>query len=109
MRHGQSSEYALTHLALFDTGGLLPEHLPEERARFCNMAQRFAMEQGLETVSVQTNLEEALSNAEPHVEVYSFRTPARALSLQGLFSTFLLSSESETEITELALWLFNTA
>lgn len=92
MCHGPDSEYPVTHLALFDTGGLLPEHSPEERARFYSMAKRFSEEHGLKTISVRTNLEETLSNAEPRAEVYSFRNLARALSVQGLFSVYLLSS-----------------
>lgn len=92
MRHGPDSEYPLTHLALFDTGGLLPEHGREKRAKFYSLSKRFAEEQGLKTVSVCTNLEETLSNAELRGEVYSFRNLARALSIQGLFSVYLLSS-----------------
>lgn len=92
MQHGADSEYPLTHLALFDTGGLLPEHGREKHAKFYSVAKRFAEEQGLKTISVRTNLEETLSNAEPRAEVHSFRNLARALSVQGLFSIYLLSS-----------------
>lgn len=92
MNHGPDSDLPLTHLAMFDTGGLLPEHGPEKRARFYNQAKRFAEERGLKTVSVCTNLEETLSNAEVRAKVYSFRDLARTLSLQGLFSVYLRSS-----------------
>lgn len=92
MCHSQSSEHPLTHLALFDTGGLLPEHSREEHEKFYNMARRFAVEQGSETTSVETKLEETSSNAELRVEVYSICSLARALALQGLFLIYLLSS-----------------
>ena len=92
MCHGQDSEYPLTHIAMFDIGGLLPEHGQEKHAKFYRQAKRFAEEQGLKTISVRTNLEETLSNAETRAEVSSFRNLARALSVQGLFSIYLLSS-----------------
>ena len=95
MQHGPDSDYPLTHLALFDIGGLLPEHGPEKYARFYMQAKRFAEERGLEMVSVRTNLEETLSNVETCLEVCTFRNLACALSVQGLFSTYLLSTERD--------------
>lgn len=96
MRHGPDSEYPLTHLALFDTGALLPEHSQEQRAKACNMAKMYAKEQNLKTILVCTNLEETLSGSERRPEVHSFRNLARALSVQGLFSVYLLSSGYDT-------------
>lgn len=92
MCHGPGSDYPLTHLAMFDTGGLSRMYSQKEHAKFYSMGKRFAEEQGLKTISVRTNLGDTLSNAEDGNEIGSFRKLARALSLQGLFSTYLLSS-----------------
>ena len=95
MCHGPGSDYPLTHLMVFDICGLLSEHGSENHAEFYCQAKRFAAEQGLKTVFLRTNLEETLSNAETRLEVCTFRNLARVLSVQGLFSTYLLSTEHD--------------
>lgn len=90
LTHGPDSEYPLTHLAVFNAGVFEGEAYREGFKRACRAAARFAKEQGLETVFVDTNFHEALP--ERFLDVYSFRNLACALALQGLFSVYLLSS-----------------
>ena len=95
MCHGPDSGLPLTHLMMFDIGGLLPEHGSAKHIEFYRQAKRFAAEQGLETIFLRTNLEETLSNAETRLEVCTFRNLARVLAAQGLFSAYLLSTEHD--------------
>lgn len=90
MTHGRECEYPLTHIAVFNSGVFEGEKHRETFRRACKDAERFAGEQGLETVFVDTNFYEALP--ERFLDVYSFRNLACALALQGLFSVYLLSS-----------------
>lgn len=89
-RHGPNSEYPLTHVAVFNSGVFEGEQHRKDFAKACKAAGQFAEEQNLETVFVDTNFIEALP--ERFLDVYSFRNLACALSVQGLFSVYLLSS-----------------
>ncbi len=88
--HGPDCEYPLTHLAVFNAGVFEGKSFRDAFAAACSKAAQFAGILGLDTVFVDTNLQEALP--ERFLDVYSFRNIACALALQGLFSRYLLSS-----------------
>lgn len=88
--HEKDSEYPLTHLAVFNSGAFDRRQPREIFTKACKATERFAKEQNLETVFVDTNFVEVLP--ERFLDVYSFRNLACALALQGLFSVYLLSS-----------------
>ncbi|MBE6963737.1 MAG: hypothetical protein E7443_03930 [Ruminococcaceae bacterium] len=90
MTHGKESAYPLTHLALFDVGVFEGAAFRMNFRRSCDNARRFAAENGLELVALDSNLPEALP--ERFLDVYSFRNLAGAMALQSLFSVYLLSS-----------------
>ena len=86
-RHGSGSECPLTHIAVFHTGAFKDSECREEFFGICQAAAQFADEYGLETVFVDTNLYETLT--EGFAEAASFRGMACVLALQGLFSVYL--------------------
>lgn len=90
MTHGKDSEYALTHLAVFNLGAFDGSKYREHYHNACNDAVGFAEEQGLDLIFLDSNIVDVLS--EEFLEVYSFRNLAGAMALQGLFSVYLLSS-----------------
>lgn len=90
MRHPKGSAYPLTHIAVFNTGVFEGKDHRRIFAQSCERAMQFAEEQNLETVFLDSNLQEVLP--ERFLDVYSFRNLACALALQGLFSVYLLSS-----------------
>lgn len=94
MRHDETSEYPLDYIAVFNTGNIEKGFGKKTFWESCKEAARFAVEQNLQIVCVDTNLEEVLP--EYYYQVYSFRNLACALALQGLFSVYLLSSEGST-------------
>lgn len=90
MTHGKDSAYPLTHLALFNVGVF---EGPGFRAGFrksCRNAQKFADEMGLELVGLDSNISQVLP--ERYIDVVTFRLLSGAMALQGLFSTYLISS-----------------
>lgn len=99
MSHGKGSEFPLTHIAVFNNGHLWGR---EAFQTVCQYAQRFAAEQGLGMVAVDSNITDILST-ERFVDVYSFRNYACALALERLFSVYLLSSGHDAAHFELNL------
>lgn len=93
MTHGADSLYPLTHLAVFNVGAFEGAAFREGFRNFCKKAQNFAEELNLQTVFVDSNVQEVLP--ERFLDVYSFRNLAAALALQKLFSVYLLSSGHE--------------
>lgn len=89
-RHGTDSEYPLNYIAVFNSGVFEGPFHRDNFAEACGKAARFADEIGLKVVFVDTNFVEVLP--ERFLDVYSFRNLACALALQGLFSSYLLSS-----------------
>lgn len=100
--HGRDSEYPLTHILVFNTGtgarfsqGVCAR---EDKGYGCDnsfrgeclKARNIAEEHGLETVCVDTNFEEVLS--EETEKVVSYRRIACALALQGLLSVYIFPS-----------------
>lgn len=94
MSHGADSEYPLDYIAVFNTGNIESGFGKDIFWDSCKAAARFAEEQNLQSICVDTNFLEVLP--ENHMQVYSFRNLACALALQGLFSVYLLSSEGST-------------
>lgn len=90
MTHGKDSTYPLTHLAVFNMGVLEGKEYRSAFLKSCQNAQRFAEQQELELVALDSNISEVLP--ERFLDVYSFRNLAGAMALQGLFSMYLLSS-----------------
>ena len=88
MRHGADCEFPLTHIAIFHSRAVYDK---PGFAEMCRLGDRFAQELGLKRVYLDTNLSQVLPT-ENYNEVYSYRNLACALALQGLFSTYLLSS-----------------
>lgn len=89
-RHGSGSEIPLTHLAVFNSGVFEGPERQGKYEKACDAAERFAAEQSLKTVFVDTNFSAVLP--ERFLDVYSFRNLACAMALQGLFSVYWLSS-----------------
>lgn len=90
MTHGEGSTYPLTHLAIFNVGVFEGKDYHNTFRTNCRNAERFANQQKLELVELDSNISEVLP--ERFLDVYSFRNLAGALALQGLFSVYLLSS-----------------
>lgn len=101
MRHDKESEYPLDYIAVFNTGNIESGFGKKAYWESCKAAARFADEQNLQIICVDTNLYEALP--EHYYQIYSFRNIACALALQGLFSIYLLSSEGGMESFRLNL------
>ncbi len=93
MKYNGKTEYPLTHIAVFNSGFFEGNDYDKGFQNACEMATKFANEQKLKTVFLNTNFNEVLP--ERFLDVYSFRNVSCALALQGLFSKFLLSSGSD--------------
>lgn len=93
MTHGKDSEYPLTHIAVFNavTFQKYGNGYRELFRKTCSAAERFAFEQGLETVFVDTNFYEILAENDTN-SFCSMRHFACALALRGLFSRYYISS-----------------
>ncbi len=89
MGHGRASEYPLTHILVLNAGVFEGAAGRKAFQKRLWRARRFAKKNHLEVVGVDTNLQEMLS--ERFYQVYPFREMACALTLQGLFSVYLLS------------------
>ncbi len=90
-------KYPLTHLAVFNCVNF---EKYEERSRNifinnCKALQKFANRQKLKLVALDTNFYEGL-HWRLTTEVVNMRTISCALALQGLFSTYLVSTPSFT-------------
>lgn len=93
MRHGEDCEYPVTHLTVFNTGSNDLRMNANEFQERCRQAERFAREQNLQIVFMDTNLMEVF-----HIEyaaVGLYYHVACALALQGLFSVYVCSTEYE--------------
>lgn len=103
MQHGSRSELPLTHIAVFNNGHMGGGYLRGKNAFriTCEYARRFAEEQGLSTIALDSNLNDELG--ERFLDVYSFRNYACALALGRLFSVYLLSSGHDAANFELDL------
>ena len=88
--HGKDCEYPLTHLAVFNSGVYEGAEYRTNFWRVCGKCDLFAEEQGLNTVFVDSNIAEVLP--ERYIDVVTYRLAAFALSIQGLVSTYMLSS-----------------
>lgn len=87
--HGKGSLLPVTHLAVFNSG-VFEGDVNANFKEACGRCRSFAEALSLETVFVDSNIPIVLK--ERFLDVYSFRNLGYALSLQGLFSTYLLSS-----------------
>ncbi|MBD5559072.1 MAG: hypothetical protein HDQ87_01735 [Clostridia bacterium] len=107
MSHGRDSVLPLTHIAVFNNGHM-GNGLQAGRNLFriaCEHAQRFALEQSLQMVALDSNIYDTLSDR--GLDVYSFRNYACGLVLGQLFSVYLLSSGHDA--AHFALDLHNSA
>lgn len=93
MTHSEKSTYPLTHLALFNVGVFEGPGFREGFRKSCRNAQKFADEMGLELVGLDSNISQVLP--ERYIDVVTFRLLAGAMALQGLFSTYLISSSRD--------------
>lgn len=89
LSHGKDSSFPVTHLAVFNSG-VFEGDIEKNFCEACARCQRFADMLSLETVFVNSNIPYVLR--ERFLDIYSFRNLGFALALQGLFSTYLLSS-----------------
>lgn len=90
MTHGKDSPFPLTHLTLFNVGVFEGAAYRQGFQISCRNAQGFAEEMGLELVGLDSNLPQVLP--ERFLDVFTYRLLAGALVLQGLLSTYLISS-----------------
>lgn len=81
---------ALTHIVVTNAGVFEGEHAHRTFENAVENARSVAKEIGLKTVGLDSNIQLALD--EHYLSTYSIRLCASALSLQGLFGTYLLSS-----------------
>ena len=88
--HASGSDLPLTHLSVFNTGVFEGKHYRENFLAACENCRRFALEQGLGTAFVDSNVYEILR--EDYIETVTYRLTAFALALQGLLSDYLISS-----------------
>ena len=88
--HGSDSLFPVTHLAVFNSGVFEGKKYRLEFLKACKNCGRFADENGLETIYVDSNLYELLD--ENYIQVATYRLLACALSVQGMVSVYLLSS-----------------
>lgn len=92
MSHGKDSELPLTHIAVFNNGHMGNGYMWGKNVfkTTCEYAQRFAEDQGLKMIALDSNIRDELG--ERFLDVYSFRNYGCALALGRLFSVYLLSS-----------------
>lgn len=87
-RHGRSSLYPLTHIAVWNLEGKAGA---EDFQKSCRQAAVLAREQGLETLFLSSNLGEVLDEKLDAVSV--FREMACALALEPMLGMYLCSSD----------------
>lgn len=102
MRHTSGTvppDFRLTHLTVLNVGAFKGADYRKNYHRACAYARRFAAEQGLELVCIDTNFNEALRTSQSVNGLHSFagelpyRIFGAAHALSGLFSEYYLSSE----------------
>lgn len=92
-------EFRLTHVTVLNVGAFKGSNYRKSFHRACEYARRFAQEQGLELVCIDTNFNEVLQTSQSVNGLHSFagelpyRIFAAAHALSGLFSEYYLSSE----------------
>lgn len=91
MNHGRGCEYPLTHIVVFNVGAFGKFRGLNKFKNECSQAEKFAKEQNLKIICVDTNIYKVLH--ENLTEVCSFRKIACIFALQGLFSIFLLPAQ----------------
>ena len=98
MTHGKDSELPLTHIAVFNNGHIWESDVFQ---MLCRHARRFAEEQGLIIIVVDSNINDVLGDR--FLDVYSLRNYACALALGRLLSIYLMSSSRDAASFELDL------
>lgn len=102
MRHTSDAvppDFRLTHVTVFNVGAFKGTNYRKNFRRACNYARRFAEEQNLELVCIDTNFNEVLQTSQSVNGLHSFagelpyRIFGAAHALSGLFSEYYLSSE----------------
>ncbi len=93
MTHGKTCEYPLTHITVFNAV-VFQKYGTGYREIFrdtCRAAEKFAREQGLETVFLDTNFNEVIEERNTN-SICPRNHLACALALQGLFSCYYVSA-----------------
>ncbi len=101
MTHGKDCEYPVTHLTLFNMGSLRKEDPKKKGEIFpfaCEKVKEFAKEQNLQTIFVDTNLEQ---DFEYFSTAITFRNIACALAIQKLLGKYYISSSRKVSEFEL--------
>lgn len=102
MRHTSDAvppDFRLTHVTVFNVGAFKGKNYRKNFHRACEYARRFAEEQDLELVCIDTNFNDVLQTSQSVNGLHSFagelpyRIFAAAHALAGLFSEYYLSSE----------------
>ncbi len=102
MRHSGDAvvpDFRLTHVTVLNVGAFKGSNYRKSFHRACDYARRFAEEQGLELVCIDTNFNEVLQTSQSVNGLHSFagelpyRIFGAAHALSGLFSEYYLSSE----------------
>jgi len=102
MRHTSetvSPDFRLTHVTVLNVGAFKGSNYRTNFRRACEYARRFAAEQGLELVCIDTNFNEVLKTSQSVNGLHSlagerpYRIFGAAHALSGLFSEYYLSSE----------------
>ena len=92
-------DFRLTHVTVLNVGAFKGNNYRKNYHRACEYARRFAAEQGLELVCIDTNFNEVLKTSQSVDGLHSFagelpyRIFGAAHALSGLFSEYYLSSE----------------
>ena len=92
-------ECRLTHVTVMNVGAFKGKNFRDQFSRACQYAQRFASEQNLELVCIDTNFNDVLQTTQSVNGLHSFaaelpyRIFGAAHALSGLFSKYYLSSE----------------
>lgn len=102
MRHTSDNvppDFRLTHVTVLNVGAFKGNHYRQNFQRACEYARRFAEEQGLGLVCVDSNFNEVLKTSQSVNGLHSFagelpyRIFGAAHALSGLFSEYYLSAE----------------
>lgn len=102
MRHTSNAvppDFRLTHVTVLNVGAFKGEHYRQNFLSACKYASRFAAEQGLGLVCIDSNFNEVLKTSQSVNGLHSFagelpyRIFGAAHVLSGLFSEYYLSAE----------------
>ncbi len=88
-------EYPVTHICIFNTGSSEKETGRELFRRRYEIVRSYAMQRGIDSLFVDTNLHEVLD--ERYSDVSAQRTFSALLALQGLLGTYHYASEFRDE------------